>query len=993
MRVQDLQIEDKTYKDLFQQQYLADGYNAAQHTLTTPRLASKKMTADKFNGPAADMENLQDDWFVGVVKYVADLVVKFGTNVEYIMQDAGEYSDNTQYHLGQVVTYQGGKWICIVDTQITVPPSISGDTWLQVPNGVDGLSGVDFGVSDLYASSQDWDSTKLYSKNDLVYYAITDISNKPIRTMLFAALRSNSGINPTSAGQTAWLKIFDQPATKIVISENEPVDKYTGQIWGEKSKMPNYYSDGSPYYNLTMHQYNGSSWDDLYPKTTVANVVDGVTDKLIPSLTANSGDVLTYSSSGDTWSGTAPYSQSSADARYLKLSGGTVTGPLQIAKGTATNSAIRLDEIQNGVAPADGSIWVEWYFNGQEGPWAYGASNNETTVVVSTDGFYINVDPSGMIQTNAASIGLDNPRGIAYGGNKFVVIGNNTSTVRYSQDGTTWTSATLPASRNWSDICYGGGKFVVIATDSKYGAYSSDGITWTQMSMSAQLPWSAVTYGGGMFVAVVSQSNISAHSSDGITWVEDRLPDSKDWIDVAYGNNRFVAITKDSDCSVSTDVGTWGDLHKITDSSTGQVFSSSITFGFNKFVCSTPANSGAVMWRSKNGFDWIPEETPLSGSSTISHVTYGLDRFLFFETNPDAISYLVAQTGISTLNGAVPSSDISSTLAKSLDTSAQENQLQSIANAIKNKKGSTATIQASKFATEIRNFPEQPKWQKTPGGSSLSVNYNCCAYGDGKFVALIYNLNYFSYSSDGINWTYTSGLPFNGQWTSIRYGNGKFVAVAEDSGAFVYSSDGVNWTAGDMPTYRFWNSVCYGNGKFVAVATGTQGAYSSDGVIWINSTLPVSSKWISVCYGAGKFVAVSETDNVLAYSLDGVTWSQSSDSTPGVKDVAYGNGKFVAVGEGSSTLMYSNDGITWTKGNLPQSGIRIAYGGNKFVASASTIKDKMFYSLDGITWNTVTLPITTDGNFGLAYGAGKFVCAGFGATQIMYIQDSHTTLG
>lgn len=992
MRVQDLQIEDKTYKDLFQQQYLADGYNVAQHTLTTPRFASKKMTADKFNEPAADMENLQDDWFIGVVKYVADLVVKFGTNVEYIMQDAGEYSDNTQYHLGQVVTYQGSKWICIVDTQITVPPSASGDTWLQVPNGEDGLSGVDFGVSDLYSSSQAWDSAKSYSKNDLVYYATTDIAGKPIRTMLFEATRDNSGINPTSAGQTAWLKIFDQPATKIVISENEPVDKYTGQIWGEKSKMANYNSDGSPYYNLTMHQYNGSSWDDLYPKTTVANVVDGVADKLITDLgNATSGQQLEYAENIGAWIGADGYSQSSADSRYLKLSGGTVTGPLQIAKGTATNSAIRLDEIQNGVAMADGSIWVEQYFrNGQEGPWVYGASNNKTTVVVSTDGYYINVDAGGMIQTTAGIIGLDNPKGIAYGGNKFVVIGNNTDTVKYSQDGITWTSATLPASRNWSDICYGGGKFVVIATDSEYGAYSSDGITWTQMTLPVSAAWKAITYGNGRFVAVAgTNSRAVAWSADGINWTQSELTTTTAWVDVAYGDGRFIVIAQNSTHAYSVDGDVWtGDLTSFLGAGEGVI---SLTFGFDKFVCSTSSNSGPIMWSSKGGIEWLPEKTPLSGSAP-GHVVYGLGRFLFFVTNEDALSYLVAQTGISTLDGTASSSDISSALANSLDVSAQKTNLKAIANAIKNKKGSAATIQASKFANEIRNLPEVPKWVSGTM-PEISTHWKAVCYGGGKFVAVSYNSNTAAHSTDGITWV-QDVLPRSTLWTSICYGAGKFVAISTGNSYAAYSADGINWIDATLPRSESWKSICYGGGKFVAVASGTSiVAYSSDGILWSATNMPSDLSWYSVTYGGGKFVAIANSSEVAAYSTDGIRWTVIGlPKNTTWYAVTYGNGKFVVASYINNALAYSTDGITWTQSTVSVSTTwnSIAYGGNKFVIVAEN--GTVAYSTDGITWTQVTMPSGT-GWRSVTYGAGKFMTIDYNSNSCAYIQDSHTTLG
>ena len=55
-------------------------------------------------------------------------------------------------------------------------------------------------------------------------------------------------------------------------------------------------------------------------------------------------------------------------------------------------------------------------------------------------------------------------------------------------------------------------------------------------------------------------------------------------------------------------------------------------------------------------------------------------------------------------------------------------------------------------------------------------------------------------------------------WKSVCYGNGKFVAVAQNSNYFAYSTDGITWTEGTISsTSRQWSSVCYGNGKFVTV--------------------------------------------------------------------------------------------------------------------------------------------------------------------------------
>ena len=135
--------------------------------------------------------------------------------------------------------------------------------------------------------------------------------------------------------------------------------------------------------------------------------------------------------------------------------------------------------------------------------------------------------------------------GIAYGGGKFVAVGNN-SEMAYSTDGINWTAVanTGFTKTNLSgnlygiaDIAYGGGKFVAVGGGNQM-AYSTDGINWTAVANTAFLPslnvlgYDAtnilcVTYGNGKFVAggwcSVSQDRDEhgaqmAYSTDGINW-------------------------------------------------------------------------------------------------------------------------------------------------------------------------------------------------------------------------------------------------------------------------------------------------------------------------------------------------------------------------------------------------------------------------------------------------------------------------------------------
>lgn len=192
-----------------------------------------------------------------------------------------------------------------------------------------------------------------------------------------------------------------------------------------------------------------------------------------------------------------------------------------------------------------------------------------------------------------------------------------------------------------------------------------------------------------------------------------------------------------------------------------------------------------------------------------------------------------------------------------------------------------------------------------------------------------------------------------------------------------------------MPSNSTWTAMTYGNGIFVAVAGGSNTvAYSTDGISWTqNTTLPKSITWTSITYGDGKFVAVAVRSDVSAYSTDGITWVETSlpdSDSKGWSSITYGNGKFVAV----TTYMfaYSTNGINWTRVSIDNSysWSSVVYGNGKFVAVADWDSSVVMYSTDGINWNEGTLPVSAQW-VSVAYGNGKFVAITY--SQIFAYSD------
>jgi hypothetical protein len=146
--------------------------------------------------------------------------------------------------------------------------------------------------------------------------------------------------------------------------------------------------------------------------------------------------------------------------------------------------------------------------------------------------------------------------GIAYGGGKFVAVGNKAE-MGYSTDGVTWTAveqSPFGGAEEFVGIAYGGDKFVAVASkyvdkvlDNKM-VYSTDGVTWTVIEQSVfgeGDPLRGIAYGGGKFVAVGAWAEGKmAYSADGVTWTAatDSPSSNRGIWDIAYGNGKFIAV-------------------------------------------------------------------------------------------------------------------------------------------------------------------------------------------------------------------------------------------------------------------------------------------------------------------------------------------------------------------------------------------------------------------------------------------------------------------
>jgi photosystem II stability/assembly factor-like uncharacterized protein len=224
-------------------------------------------------------------------------------------------------------------------------------------------------------------------------------------------------------------------------------------------------------------------------------------------------------------------------------------------------------------------------------------------------------------------------RGIAYGGNRFVAVGDG-GRMATSPDGTTWTAVSDSkfGSDDINGIAFGGNRFVAVGDDGKMRT-STDGTNWTAVNTNPgsllnadgvlkQPAFSAIAYGNGKFV--VSFNCYMATSMNGTTWTA--VSDSKFGYDnisaIAYGNNRFVAVGDKGKMATSTDGTTWT---AVSNSRFGTSAISAIAYGNNRFVA---VGDGGKMATSTDGTNWTAVSDSKFGYDNIFAIAYGNNRFV-----------------------------------------------------------------------------------------------------------------------------------------------------------------------------------------------------------------------------------------------------------------------------------------------------------------------------------------------------------------------------
>ncbi len=384
----------------------------------------------------------------------------------------------------------------------------------------------------------------------------------------------------------------------------------------------NSYNAGSKLAQVYKISTGTAGWDHVIPGTAIASALDATTQyRIEPRVTITSPGFTSTSRSlpsSTTWSD-AIYGEINFSDTGIATTGGTGTGATFDVDAVGLAYTVELNNGGTGYIAGDLIVIDGSDLGGST------VTNDITVKVGLVDSI------TGAVEEFTVESGI--PRG-----GRFVAVSGGTAGA-YSDNGTTWTSTTLP-SATWTSIANGDGRFVAVATGSTTSAYSDDGITWTTGgSMPSTYSWSSVVWTGTKFLAI-AEGGQTASSTDGTTWAPaGTLPiTGTAYKDLVYGKGKLVAIDGASGTTVgaisSNEGTTWSAVTLPAGTWT------SITFGKNLFIA--VGESSASYAYSQDGTTWSTGTLP-STFGTAPKVAYG--QGLFFVVQQGSATAATSEDG------------------------------------------------------------------------------------------------------------------------------------------------------------------------------------------------------------------------------------------------------------------------------------------------------------------------------------------------------------
>jgi len=287
----------------------------------------------------------------------------------------------------------------------------------------------------------------------------------------------------------------------------------------------------------------------------------------------------------------------------------------------------------------------------------------------------------------------------------------------------------------------------------------------------------------------------------------------------------------------------------------------------------------------------------------------------------------------------------------------------------------------------------------TDPNQAKSNTFNAVAYdGTSKYIAAT-TAGLLS-STDGTTWTAVTGSTSGLTWNNVQYKGGRFMAVSSARKQVARSTDGVTWTIATISTaYNFNNDVVYANGRYLlGVFNTTVTLVSADnGATWTQGdTSGGSSGNYYYIGGVGSYFVSGGGNyfNTLAYSSDGITWSQSPNQFGSGATAMYSFPELpniIWMSNGYARLIYSTNGVNWSVAFEPGG---LFFGYYTYAQNASLYyfyqvgfaggSTTAYTSSNGISFTTVGIPSGFSDSYPLGSDGTRILIGSAGGTTYRY---------
>jgi len=599
----------------------------------------------------------------------------------------------------------------------------------------------------------------------------------------------------------------------------------------------------------------------------------------------------------------------------------------------------------------------------------------------------------------------DHPQYISYGAsipNVYVAVGQGTvNTLAVSADGINWQGLrnTIFSTAGYG-VAYGGNRFVAVGEGTNQVAWSENGFIWNPVGAGLFSVHGRCAFFTGTRWLIGGQSTVStlAYSTDAT---------ATSWVGLGRTIffNEVYAFASNGEVVIAGGAGTANNLAYSYD---GGVSWTGLGILISDYACKGLVwdgqkfigqfqilSTGANMGYSYDGITWVPTASPpfdIEGNGIVYnnqiYVAVGghTSNTPSIAVSIDGVNWNTAITTLTTGRGLVWSG--------SLWVVVGDNASVPTDTLVYSRDGGNYTS-----ATGIFDQVGYGVAFNSDRPNRITFPVNTVVLGGALSNTLSYSTN------NGVSWKNVGATIFSTQTYGLAYGNGKFVGFGQGGNTLAYSYNGKHWIGNGFATFTLngrggvYSSVA---GRWIGVGNGTNSiADSVDGITWSGQGNALMTTGLAVAYGNGYFVVGGQGgSNTIAYSTTGTSFTGAGATvfTGSCRAVAHNGTRFALGGSGGASLATSDNGTTFTavagSTTLITTVNGMAWNGTIFLATGSGT-NVFVSSPDGLTWTGLggSSVFSTAGNEVIWIG-NKWIAvgtSGAGGTTVAISTDATAT--